>query len=50
MTMVGVTVVEKVKSGLILEFAIAEFTAFMDDGLDVGYKRKGSSITTECSR
>lgn len=49
MTMVGVTVVEGVKSGPILEFAMVEFTAFVDDGLDVRYKRKGSSITAECS-
>lgn len=33
MTMVGVTVVEGVKSGPILEFAMVEFTAFVDDGL-----------------
>lgn len=47
MTMFGV---EGVKSGPILGFAMVELTAFVDDGLDVGYKRRDQALLQSVRR
>lgn len=46
MTMVGVTMVEGVQSGQILAVSQRQSCVFVGDGLDVGYKRKKSSVMT----